>query len=62
MPGCDFTRRDLLRWSAWAATAAPLVLAGSGHARATTRTAGADPVTPVDLELVTLTEDSAVIT
>jgi hypothetical protein len=55
MPGCDFTRRDLLRWTAVAAAAAPL--ASVAPARAST---GA--VVPVDLELVTLTEDRAVIT
>ena len=26
MPGCDFTRRDLLRWTAYAAAATPLAL------------------------------------
>jgi 3',5'-cyclic-AMP phosphodiesterase len=54
----------MLRWSAWAAAAAPLALspALAGSAGATTRSAGPDTVTPVNLELVTLTEDRAVIT
>lgn len=58
MPGCDFTRRDLLRWSAYAAAAsaaAPLVSVGSAAA-------APGAVTPVNLELVTLAEDHAVIT
>ena len=61
MPGCDFTRRDLLRWSAVAA-ASPLVARaalGGGVAQAST---GHDDVSPVNLELVTLTEDRAIIT
>jgi hypothetical protein len=61
MPGCVFTRRDLLRWSAVAA--ASLLVAktffGGGVARAST---GRDDVSPVNLELVTLTEDLAIIT
>ncbi|WP_236792642.1 metallophosphoesterase family protein [Amycolatopsis sp. GM8] len=57
MPGCDFTRRDLLRWSAAAAAIAPL---GAGTAYADTGTAGT--IAPVNLELVTLAEDHAVIT
>ncbi|MGI5231904.1 metallophosphoesterase [Actinoallomurus sp. CA-142502] len=60
MPGCDFTRRDLLRWSAVAAAASPL--AATGLARAETRATGRATAVPVDLELVTLTEDRAVIT
>src|ERR1700716_1442238 len=65
MPGCDFTRRDMLRWSAYAAAAAPLALADPARASSatdssTTGTAGG--VTPVNLELVTLAEDHAVIT
>lgn len=62
MPGCDFTRRDLLRWSAYAAAAtagASLALAGPSGAAAATATGS---VTPVNLELVTLAEDHAVIT
>ncbi|HEX3592822.1 MAG TPA: metallophosphoesterase family protein [Pseudonocardiaceae bacterium] len=57
MPGCDFTRRDLLRWTAYAAAAAPLTLAAPSIASAATST-----VTPVDLELVTLAEDHAIVT
>ena len=60
MPGCYVTRRDLLRWTAFAmaaAPAAPLIGAprawGSGQG---------DDVTPVNLELVTLAEDQAIIT
>ncbi|MEO3871076.1 metallophosphoesterase family protein [Nonomuraea sp. B12E4] len=61
MPGCDFTRRDLLRWSAVAA-ASPLfagAAVGGGVAQASSR--GGD-VSPANLELVTLTEDRAIVT
>jgi hypothetical protein len=61
MPGCDFTRRDLLKWTAVAA-ASPFFaqrLLLNGVAAAATP---ADPVSPVNLELVTLTEDRAIIT
>jgi 3',5'-cyclic-AMP phosphodiesterase len=62
VPGCDFTRRDLLRWTA-VATASPLILSRtrflSGVAAAATRT---NVISAVNLELVTLTEDRAVIT
>ena len=61
MPGCDFTRRDFLRWSAVAA-ASPLFarrLFDNGVAAAASRKGA---VSPVNLELVTLTEDRAVIT
>ena len=61
MPGCDVTRRDLLRWTAVALAApvvAPVLLRG-GRALAA---APGDDVTPVNLELVTLTEDRAIIT
>jgi 3',5'-cyclic AMP phosphodiesterase CpdA len=61
MPGCDFTRRDILRWSAVAA-ASPLVARaalGGGVAQAST---GHNDVSPANLELVTLTEDRAIIT
>jgi 3',5'-cyclic-AMP phosphodiesterase len=56
MPGCDFNRRHLLRWTAAVAAAVP--------AAAIARPAYADSrgVTPVNLELVTLAEDHAVIT
>jgi Icc protein len=62
MPGCDFTRRDMLRWSAFAAAAAPMALAGPTRGYAATGSPGGDAVTPVNLELVTLAEDRAVIT
>ncbi len=70
---CHVRRRDLLRWSAFVA-AAPLVACGTdpersraqtqARAHAAARTAGVSPraVRPVNLELVTLTETSAVIT
>ncbi|MEN3361754.1 MAG: 3,5-cyclic-AMP phosphodiesterase [Mycobacteriales bacterium] len=63
MPGCDFTRRDLLRWSAYAAAVAPMGLLDPARAAAAPGAGapGAD-VTPVNLELVTLAEDHAVIT
>jgi 3',5'-cyclic-AMP phosphodiesterase len=61
VPGCDFTRRDFLRWTAVAA-ASPLFarrLLDNGVAAAASRK---DAVSPVNLELVTLTEDRAIIT
>src|SRR6478609_2260036 len=61
MPGCDFTRRDLLRWTAIAA-ASPFFaqrLLANGVAGAATV---GDPISAVNLELVTLTEDRAIIT
>lgn len=65
---CHSTRRDLLRWSALIA-AAPLVACSDrdeadARATAAATTADVDPrtVSPVNLELVTLTETSAVIT
>jgi 3',5'-cyclic-AMP phosphodiesterase len=61
MPGCDFTRRDLLRWTAVAA-ASPLL----AHTKLLSGVAAAashsNVVSAVNLELVTLTEDRAVIT
>ncbi|MET7994638.1 metallophosphoesterase family protein [Amycolatopsis sp. NPDC005232] len=63
MPACDFTRRDLLRWTAYAAAAAgSTTLLDPARALAATDSQGAGPVTPVNLELVTLAEDRAVIT
>ena len=51
----------MLRWTAYAAAAAPFALAAApGRASAATTTAGT--MTPVNLELVTLAEDHAVIT
>ncbi|PZG11507.1 purple acid phosphatase family protein [Nonomuraea aridisoli] len=61
MPGCDFTRRDLLRWSAVAA-AAPAVSALSLHRGVAEAATRRDSVSPANLELVTLTEDRAIIT
>jgi Icc protein len=61
VPGCDFTRRDFLRWTGVAA-ASPLVARSailSGVARVPKRR---DDISPVNLELVTLTEDRAIIT
>jgi calcineurin-like phosphoesterase family protein len=59
MPGCcHLTRRELLRWSALVA-ASPLLGALDDPARA--YAAGRVPV-PMNLELVTLTETSAVLT
>jgi hypothetical protein len=69
MPGCDVTRRDVLRWSAYAAAVAPLSLYDPTRASASTDTGtdtgtgtGPGAVTPVNLELVTLAEDHAVVT
>lgn len=59
MPGCDFTRRDLLQWTAVAA-AAPVAAGTFGVTAAAA--SGADDVSPANLELVTLTEDRAVLT
>jgi Icc protein len=61
VPGCDFTRRDFLRWTGVAA-ASPLVAKSallSGVARIPMHR---DDISPVNLELVTLTEDRAIIT
>src|SRR4051812_41378548 len=60
MPGCDFTRRDFLRWTAFA-MASPVVAPGLLRGCVV----GPGPhkdVVPANLELVTLTEDRAVIT
>jgi Icc protein len=62
MPGCDFTRRDLLRWTAYAAAATPLALTATPAFGATTSAGSTGIVTPVNLELVTLAENHAVIT
>ncbi|GAA3091797.1 hypothetical protein GCM10010464_64500 [Pseudonocardia yunnanensis] len=62
MPGCDFTRRDMLRWTAFAAAAPVLGLADPSRAHAATGASGTGEIEPVNLELVTLTEDRAVIT
>lgn len=63
MPGCYVTRRDLLRWTAVAVAAGPAgasILARPASAR--TRARAGDAIAPANLELVTLTEDRAVIT
>jgi Icc protein len=60
MPGCDFTRRDMLRWCA-VAMAAPVVAGPIFNPRFAVA-AAADDVSPANLELVTLTEDRAIIT
>ena len=52
----------MLRWSAYAAAAAPLTLLDTSGAFAATASDATGPVTPVNLELVTLAEDHAVIT
>jgi hypothetical protein len=61
MPGCDFTRRDFLRWSGVAAAspffARRLLVNGVERAPSTKQA-----ISPVNLELVTLTEHRAVIT
>ncbi|GHH87524.1 hypothetical protein GCM10018793_63640 [Streptomyces sulfonofaciens] len=60
MPGCDVTRREILRWSAVAAAApAATGFVFDGTAAAASRK---DDVSPANLELVTLTEDRAIIT
>jgi 3',5'-cyclic-AMP phosphodiesterase len=60
MPGCDFTRRHFLRWTGVAA-ASPFFarrLFDNGVAAARSR----GPLSAVNLELVTLTEHSAIVT
>ncbi|MEO5874781.1 MAG: metallophosphoesterase family protein [Streptosporangiaceae bacterium] len=59
---CRPNRRELLRWSAVVAGAALLQSSDLDRAHAAARRAGPDAVLPVDLELVTLTETSAVLT
>lgn len=61
MPGCYVTRRDLLRWTAFAVAASP---AGIGPLLVPGRAAGAQAgdVVALGLELVTLTEDEAILT
>ena len=61
MPGCDFTRRDMLRWTAVAA-ATPFVASRAFRAAAAFAASPGDDVSPANLELVTLTEDRAIIT
>jgi hypothetical protein len=62
VPGCDFTRRDFLRWTA-VALASPMVAQGVfERAVAFAASSGLGDVSPANLELVTLTEDRAIIT
>jgi hypothetical protein len=55
------TRRDMLRWSAVAA-AAPLLVRADLLGRVAGAVPPRDDVSPANLELVTLTEDTAIIT
>jgi 3',5'-cyclic-AMP phosphodiesterase len=57
-----FHPSDMLRWTAFAAAAPVLGLADPARAHAATRASGTGEIEPVNLELVTLTEDRAVIT
>lgn len=61
MPGCDFTRRDLIRWTA-VATASPLLARTKFLSGVAAAASSLEPVSAVNLELVTLTEDRAIIT
>jgi len=61
VPGCYVTRRDTLRWTAFALAAAPVGL-GPLVAPRRAGAAGTGAVTPAHLELVTLTEDEAILT
>jgi len=60
---CHLTRRQLLQWAAVVA-ASPLLSALDDHERAygLTRAAAATPPVAINLELVTLTETSAIVT
>ena len=62
-PCCHLTRRDLLRWGALVA-ATPLLsaLADPDRAYGMTRQVAGNPALPINLELVTVTETSAVLT
>jgi Icc protein len=61
VPGCDFTRRDFLRWSGVAA-ASPLFAKSGVLSGVALTPKHRDDITPVNLELVTLTESRAIIT
>lgn len=61
MPGCDFTRRDFLRWSG-VALASPLFARSTFLSGVAAPSPHRDAVSPVNLELVTLTEERAIIT
>lgn len=61
MPGCNVTRRDMLRWTAFAIAGAGV----GGLARpwpVMGQTVPHGAIVPTNLELVTLTEDTAVLT
>ncbi|MGH3387866.1 MAG: metallophosphoesterase, partial [Actinomadura sp.] len=65
LPGmicCRPSRRELIRWSAIVASTALVPVVDPDRAYAAARAAGPDAVRPVNLELVTLTETSAVFT
>src|SRR4051812_20013360 len=61
MPGCDFTRRDFLRWTGVAA-ATPFFARRTLLDGVDRPAARRDDISAVNLELVTLTEDQAIIT
>ena len=62
MSCCHLTRRQLMRWSAIAASTALVPILDPERSYAATRAAAVGSVVAIDLELVTLTETSAVIT
>ena len=62
VPGCDFTRRDFLRWTGVAAASPFFARRLFAQRRRGRRASRKDEVSPVNLELVTLTEDRAIIT
>ncbi|MFJ9032266.1 metallophosphoesterase [Streptomyces sp. NPDC102274] len=62
MPACDFTRRDFARWSAAAAAAPVLTNLAFAETAAAAPNPGKADISPANLELVTLTEDRAIIT
>lgn len=62
MSCCHLTRRQLLRWSAIAASTALVPILDPERSYAATRDAALGSVLAIDLELVTLTENSVVLT
>ena len=62
MTCCHLSRRQLLRWSALAASTALLPVLDLDRAYAAARAAAAGSVVAINLELVTLTETSAIVT
>jgi hypothetical protein len=62
-PCCHFTRRDLLRWSTLVA-ATPILMSLEDMPRAYGLTAqvASNPALPINFELVTLTETTAIVT